>query len=102
MNAPHFDFDKLPLKADGSSYIRAVLAEQHRVCDTIDARRRELEDEFCAMVDEMNALKLSLHGKGFFAQWTIRTKMVALGYRISTNRDMRHELVCARILRTYA
>lgn len=103
MNLPYFDLDALPLKVDSHNYLRAVMAEEKRVCGGIDDRIRELENKFIELVNQVEALKLTLDKtKGFFAKWTIRTKMVALCYKIDTNRDMRYSLVCARINRTYA
>ena len=103
MNVPHFNFDNLPFPDGSSDYVHAVLAEQHRVCDTIDARRYTLVNDFIAMIDEIKALELILEKtKGFFARWNVRNKIYLLNSRIDTNRDQRHELVCARIVRTYA
>jgi hypothetical protein len=105
MNAPNFNFDNVPIHPTetGSGFLSAALTEQKRVCGTIDQRISELEDEFIAMVDEMKALTASLDTtRGFFKRWSIHTKMYNLGGKISINRDMRYELVCARISRTYA
>ena len=105
MNAPNFNFDNVPVHptGSGSGFLSAALVEQKRVCGTIDQRLNELEDEFIAMADEMKSLTASLGTtKGFFKKWGIHTKMYNLGGKISINRDMRYELVCARISRTYA
>jgi len=103
MNIPYFNLDALPLKVDSYDYLRAVVAEEKRVCGPIDDRIRDLENKFVELVNQMEALQLTLNQtKGFFARWTIRTKMVALTYKIDTNRDMRYSLVCDRIKRTYA
>ena len=103
MNLPRFNFSNIALIADTPRSVHGILEEQRRVCGSIDARLSELETEFCSMVDEMNTLKQKLEtARGFFKKWGIRTQMVALCNRIDINRDMRYELVCARIKRTYA
>lgn len=99
----HFSFRNIPVKPDAPGFVFAVHTEQQRVCKAIDERLVELENEFIAMATEMQDLIHTLERtKGFFKEWGIRTKMYTLGERISVNRDMRHELVCARIKRTYA
>ena len=103
MNIPNFNFDNVPVIADSHDYLNAVVAEQKRVCSSIDERLNTLSMEFIELVNQMDTLKLSLdRTKGFFARWGIRTKMVSLAYKIDTNRDMRYSLTCARIKRTYA
>ena len=101
---PDFNFDNLPVHpTDPMTFVKSAMAEQKRVCGPIDRRLNELENEFIAMANEMQALTTSLDTtKGFFKRWGIHTKMYILGGKISINRDMRHELVCARIVRTYA
>jgi hypothetical protein len=103
MKLPYFNFDNLPVHPKDNSYLCAIIAEQKRVCGPIDERLRELGNEFAAMVDELNAFTVSLDtAKGFLERWSIRTKMRNLANKISLNRDMRYDLVCARITRTYA
>jgi len=103
MNIPHFNLDNLPINADSCDYLRAVVAEEKRVCGPIDARTRDLEDEFIKLAYQTEALKRTLdQTKGFFAKWVIHTQITALDYKINTNRDMRYSLVCERIKRTYA
>ena len=101
---PNFNFDNLPVHpTEPMTFVKSAMAEQKRVCEPIDRRLDELEDEFVAMANEMKALTISLDTtKGIFKRWGIRNKMYNLGRKISINRDMRYDLVCARIERTYA
>ena len=46
MNIPQFNLDNLPINADSCDYLRAIIAEEKRVCGPIDARTRVLENEF--------------------------------------------------------
>lgn len=89
------------MEAGGLDYMKAVLAEEQRCCSGIDKRIRETEANYLSLSNELNILTKSLDGLGFFAQWNIRTKMVAITLRMSLHRDVLVKLYDARWRRTY-
>ena len=102
MNAPHFDVNNLPLTADSDGYIKAVLTEEHRVCDKIDARILEVENAYLVLGNELKSLSQSIEGLGMFDRWKIRSWMKIIAYRMSCHRAVLADLYDARWRRTYA
>ena len=103
MRLPKFDLSNLPVQVDSDAYLKAVLAEENRVCGPLDARIKVLEDEFCALGRAYKLLSEKYdQTDGFFARWSIRNDMKLMLRRISDNRHMRSELTVARWRRTYA
>jgi uncharacterized protein (UPF0335 family) len=101
MNLPKFNLANLPTQVDSNTYLKAVVAEENRVCCKIDKRISVLEDEFIAMAGEMKQLTTRLYGEGFFARMLTRVEIKKLSRRLDDNRTMRNELTTARWRRTY-
>jgi phage-related tail protein len=102
MNAPQFSFSRIPVYAPANDVIKAVVAEEKRICDAIDARMNEVRDEFSALVDRLRMLEGSLEStKGFFARFLVKREMKDIARRIRDNRSQLDELATARWRRTY-
>ena len=101
MNLPKFNLANLPTQVDSNAYLKAVVAEENRVCRSIDERISVLEDEFISMAGEMKQLTARLCNEGFFARMLTRGEIKKLSRRLDDNRTMRNELTIARWRRTY-
>ena len=102
MRLPKFDLSNLPVQVDSNNYLKAIVAEENRVCGPIDARISVLEDEFCALVRQVKLLNGKLdQTEGFFKRWGIRNELQTMLRRVNDNRQQRSELNEARWRRTY-
>jgi hypothetical protein len=102
MNIPHFDITRIPVDPSSSDFMSAVVREERRVCGALDERIDALVSEFVSLAREAKELAMSLDTtNGFFARMKIRSKLRAVGRRLSDNMDIRNELVTARWRRTY-
>ncbi len=102
MKAPKFSFSKVPVFGAPTDIIKAVVAEETRVCEAIDARIVEVRDEFSALVDRLNALEERLEQtNGIVARFLVKSEIKAVSRRIRDNRSQLDELTTARWRRTY-
>lgn len=102
MNAPHFDFNRIPLHPSDGGFIAAVVAEEQRVCKEIDERLLSVGKEFCMLSDKARAIAMELDTKkGFFARVLIHMRLREVTSRMSDLMDIRYELITARWRRTY-
>ena len=102
MNAPYFDVTRIPTDPCHPDFILAVIREEKRVCDPIDARIFEEADRFQALYREIKALEARLGAtRGFFARWGIRMQLDELHRRLDNTRTVHYRLSMERWKRTY-
>ena len=99
-NYPHFNVNNLPLEVT-NNYMAAVIAEERRVCDPIDKRILEVENEYLSMSNQLEVISDTMNNAGFFARWGIQSKMKALAKRMAWHRAVIAKLYNARLKRTY-
>lgn len=102
MNAPHFNTEKLPETFGSFEWMNAVIAEEHRCCDAIDARYKKINDEYVNLCREKSHLQAeSNRTTGFLASFRISSKLRKIEREMKWRRDVMDELLDARLARTY-
>jgi hypothetical protein len=102
MKAPYFNTNNLPETWGSVEWMNAVVAEEHRCCDDIDARYSKLNSEYvnlCRQRSKLDHEKASTNG--IFACICLHFKTKSIDSEMKWRRDVMDELIDARIARTY-
>ena len=101
MNAPYFDTKNLTAPFESSTWCHQMLDEQHRCCDGIDARLQTVLNDSIQINKQLSEMEKEMKTtNGFFARWSLRTKIKKLQDRLQWHHRVLNKLYEARIDRT--